>query len=161
MGLWDKIKGWLNIGGVDVKLLQYTEPLRRSNPVVTGTVLMKTKTPRRILSVEVRFIEEHTYKKNEQKKTDTTVLGSYRVPGHGSGLGYPREIKPGEELKEPFTLNVAVSKRLQDFGGVIGAVGKVGAFLGGEKVEYYLVAEADVEGTPLDPTHKVKMKVTE
>ena len=42
---------------------------------------------------------------------------------------------------------------------VLGAIGKLGAFASGEKAEYYLVAEADVESTPLDPTDRVELKV--
>jgi hypothetical protein len=52
-----------------------------------------------------------------------------------------------------------VSKRLQDHSGVLGAIGKFGAFASGGKAEYFLVAQADVEGTLLDPTDKVQLKV--
>jgi hypothetical protein len=38
MGLWSKIKGWLNIGGVSVKLWKFREPLRRSDPGLARTL---------------------------------------------------------------------------------------------------------------------------
>jgi hypothetical protein len=161
MGLWDKIKGWLNIGGVKVLLYKYTEPLRRSNPVIDGSVLLKTKSPKTVLSLEIKLIEEFTEGEGDERKTETTVLGSYHLPNHARGLGYPLELKLGEDKEEPFTLRVAIPDRLQTRGGVLGAVGKVGAFISKEKVEYYLVAEADVQGTPFDPAHKVQMKIVD
>jgi hypothetical protein len=161
MGLWGTIKGWLNIGGVKVLLWKYSEPLRKSNPVITGAVLLKTRSPKTVLSMEVRLIEEHTTGKGEERKTETTVLGRYKVPESGPGLGYPLELKPGEDREEPFTMNVAIPQRLRDQKGVVGSVSKVGAFLSNDKVEYFLVAEADVKGTPFDPTHKVPMSIVE
>jgi len=161
MGLWDKVKGWLNIGGVKVLLWKYSEPLRRSDPVITGAVLLKTKSPRTVLSVEVRLVEEHTYKKDELTKTDTTVLGTVRFPDGDSGIGYPLEMKPGEDCEQPFTLRVAMVDRLRNRSGVLGTAARVGAFLSQDRVEHYLIAEADVQGTPLDPTHKVKMPISD
>jgi hypothetical protein len=161
MGLWGRIKGWLNIGGVKVLLWKYSEPLRRADPVITGAVLLKSKSPRTVLSLDIRLVEEHTYKKDDQTKTDTTVLGRFRFPENDPGLGYPLEMKPGEDREQSFTLRVATVERLRDKAGVLGATAKIGAFLSQDRVEHYLIAEADVQGTPLDPSHKVKMPITD
>jgi hypothetical protein len=161
MGLWGKVKRWLNIGGVKVLLWKYSEPLRRSDTVITGAVLLKTKSPRTVLNVEIRLVEEHTYKKDELTKTDTTVLGTVRFPDNESGIGYPLEMKPGEDREQLFTLRVAMVDRLRNRSGVLGTAAKVGAFLSQDRVEHYLIAEADVQGTPLDPTHKVNMPISE
>jgi len=161
MGLWATIKGWLNIGGVDVKLWKYTEPLRLSNPVITGSVLLKTKTPKTLLTLEVKVIEVHTFKKDDETKTETTVLGNYRVPEYDPGLGYPLELQPGENKEEPFKLTVSVPDRLRHRGGVLGTVGKVGAFLSQDRTEYFLVAEASVKGAAFYASHKVPMKIEE
>jgi hypothetical protein len=42
---------------------------------------------------------------------------------------------------------------------MLGGVGKLAAFATAEKDEYYVVAEADVKGTALDPSAKVKVAV--
>jgi hypothetical protein len=89
------------------------------------------------------------------------VLGRYHVPSQAPGLGYPLQLQPGENKEEPFTVHVALTDRLQNRGGVLGAIGKLGAFAAKEKLEYYLVATADVQGTPFDPSHKVKMKIAD
>jgi hypothetical protein len=159
--MWTKIKGWLNIGGVGVKLWKYSEPLKRSNPVITGAALLKTKSDKTILKTEFKFIEEVSSGSGENRKTETNVLGRVCYPEHDPGVGYPFVLKAGEMKEQPFSLNVNASKRLRDYGGVIGAVGKLAAFAGSEKVEFFLVATADVQGTPFDPSHKVKMKITD
>ncbi|HZT78887.1 MAG TPA: hypothetical protein VFA26_01590 [Gemmataceae bacterium] len=46
-------------------------------------------------------------------------------------------------------------------GGVPGAVGKLGAFARGEKLEYHLVAVCDVKGTPLDPSDRVAVTMVD
>jgi hypothetical protein len=45
----------------------------------------------------------------------------------------------------------------------MGLLGKIKGWLNiaGVKVEYFLVAEADVQGTPFDPTHRVPMAIVE
>lgn len=161
MGLLDTIKGWFNIGGVKVVIWKYDEPLKKSYPVINGEVIIRSKSNKTILSLEVKLVEEFTSGKGEDRRTETKVLGSYKVPGNAPGVGYPLELKPGVEVKEPFTLNFTLSNRLQNFSGVLGAVGKVSGFLSNETLEFYLVAVADVKGTAFDPTHKVKMKIAE
>jgi hypothetical protein len=161
MGLWSTIKGWLNIGGVKVLLWKYTEPLKLSDPVITGAVLLKAKSPRTILALEVKVVEVHTFKEDDQEKEETEELGNYRVPDDEPGLGYPLELKPGENQEEPFSLTVDVPDRLRHKGGVLGKAGKVGAFFASDKLEYFLIAEASVKGAAFATRHKVRIKVVE
>ncbi len=155
MGLWDTIKGWLNIGGVKVLLWKYKEPLSRSDPVISGAVLLKSKSPKTVLSLEVRVVEEYTTGKAEERVTDTLVLGSF----HASALGYPLELQAGEDKEEPFSFSVAFPERMQDAGGVVGTFGKVSAFMSQDQAVYYLIAEASVKGVSFCPSHKVKLKI--
>ena len=163
MGLWAKVKGWLNIGGVDVKLWKYTEPLSKSNPVLRGAVLLKTKTDKVLKGVEVKVVEELTTTEEEdgekKKKTKTKVLGSAKFPDHEPGLGYPFELKAGENKEQAFTVNVTLTTQLQNMGGVIGGLGKLAAFAASEKLEYFLVAEASVQGAVFKPSDKQKLKI--
>src|SRR3954447_1464481 len=119
MGLWTKVKGWLNIGGVKVLLWKYTEPLSRKNPVINGAVLLKTKSDKTVTALEVKVVEEYTCTKGEgdkRKETDTTVLGSARFPRPDDpGVGYPVELKAGEQKEQPFKVTVSMTKRLQDY----------------------------------------------
>jgi hypothetical protein len=163
MGLLGKIKGWLNVGGVKVLLWKYTEPLSRSDPVMSGAVLLKSKTDKTVNSLEVKVVEEFTKTEGEgeakRSKTETTVLGAARFPEHDSGLGYPLELKGGENREQPFTIRVAMTERLQHAGGVLGGIGKLAAWAAKEKLEYFLVAEARVKGAALAATDKHKLKL--
>ncbi len=163
MGLWAKIKGWLNIGGVKVLLWKYNEPLSKSSPVISGGVLLKTKSDKTVTSLEVKVIEEFTTTEGEgddkKSKTKTTVLGSTKFPGHDAGVGYPLDLKAGENKEQPFTVNVSLTDRLQNFGGVLGGVGKLAAWAAKEKLVYFLVAEARVKGSAFATTDKKKLKI--
>ena len=163
MGLLSTIKGWLNIGGVKILLWKYTEPLSRSNPVIEGSVLLKTKSDKMVTSLEVKVVEEITEEEEEdgekKKVTTTNVLGSYKFPDREPGLGYPLELKAGQNQEQPFIVHVALTDRLRDHIGVLGGLGKLAAFASGEKVEYYLVAEAKVKGAAFNTTAKEKLKV--
>ena len=109
MGLWSTIKGWLNIGGVKVLLWKYTEPLQKSSPIIEGDVLLKSQSDKTVLSVSVSLIEEFTKGTGEEKNTETSTLGRIGFPEHDPGLGYPLELKAGENQEQPFTLPIALS----------------------------------------------------
>jgi hypothetical protein len=74
-------------------------------------------------------------------------------------------IQPGFDLKanESKTLDMEltynIEKSLADMGGVLGAIGKVGAFLSSDKEEYFVVAQADVKGAAISPSDWVAVKV--
>jgi len=163
MGLWTTIKGWLNIGGVQVLLWKYTEPLSRSNPVITGAILLKTKSDKTVLSLEVRVVEEFTQTEGEgedkQTKTKRTVLGSVKFPDRDPGIGYPLDLKPGKNRQQPFTVQVALIDRLQHAVGRLGSLGKVAALLAQERAEYFLIAEARVQGAAFATADKKNIKI--
>ena len=48
---------------------------------------------------------------------------------------------------------------MQNAGGVVGGIGKFVAFMGREKVEYFLIAEASVKGAAFVTTHKKKLEI--
>lgn len=163
MGMWATIKGWMNIGGVKVLLWKYTEPLSRANPVISGAVLLKTKSDKTVTALEVKVIEELTKTEgsgeDKKTKTETTVLGSVKFPGNDSGIGYPLELKPDDKKEQPFTLHVAVTQRLQNYSGVLGGIGKLAAWGAGEKVAYFIVAEASVKGAAFATADKQKLSI--
>ena len=163
MGLWSTIMGWFS-SGVKVLLWKYSEPLSKSNPVVTGSVLVKSSALKTIVSLEVKVIEEHTYTvedgEEKKKETKTSVLGSVKFPSSNNpGQDFPREVKAGEEFEQAFTVHVAVNDRLR--GHATSTAGKMFSFAVGDKTEYFLVAEAGVKGTAFGPSDKKKLPIAE
>ncbi len=65
------------------------------------------------------------------------------------------DIKEGEEKKVEFTLPFELMKskndQMKDSGGVVGALGSLGAFMDNEKSVYMIVATADVDAASIDP----------
>jgi len=163
MGLWSTIKGWLNIGGVKVKLEGCPDTLSKSNPTMSGKVQLQTKSDKTILGLEVKVIEEFTTTEgsgdSKRSVTKTSVLGSVKFPGNQAGIGFPLELKNGDSKEQTFTFSFALNDRLQNWGGVMGGLGKAMSFMGGDKLEYYLVAEASVKGAAFATSDRKKLKV--
>jgi len=162
MWLWDKIKSWLNIGGVTVLLWKYTEPISKSVPLMKGAVLLKTKSPQRVKSLEVRVVEEYTWQKEvngeKRNQTDTIVMGSMKFPDFDDGIGYPLDLKPDENKEQTFEFTMFLTDRLQNTGGVVGGLAKAASWLASEKIEYYIIAEAVVDGAMFATQDKKKIE---
>jgi hypothetical protein len=154
MGFWDTIKGWLNIGGVSVKLQGVSPTVSKAGHEIPGKVALTTKSDKHVLKLQYQLVLERTTGRGDDKKTEEVVLGE-------SSMAQPFDIKTGETKTYEFVIPYSMEKSLQDMGGVLGAVGKLGAFASAEKLEYFVVAKADVKGTPFDPTDKVSVKVVD
>lgn len=153
MGLLDKIKGWLNIGGVKVKL-DVAPQVSRSQSELPGKVTLTTKDDKHVLKLNYKLIEERTTGSDDEEETEETILGQVT-------MSEPFDIKGGETRELDFVIGYAIKERLADKKGMMGAVGKLGSFAAGEELKYYVVAECDVKGTALDPSDKREVQVVE
>lgn len=155
MGFFQTIKNKLGIGGVSVKL-QVPAQVAKSAGKVEGKIILTSKSEQQVVSLKVRFLEEFTTGRGDDKKTKEFELGIVKIP-----QGFT--IKAGETKEIPFSLPFAIIKsdmdELKDKGGALGAIGKLGAFAGGEKSEYFVEADADVKSAALDPSDKKGIKL--
>jgi hypothetical protein len=75
------------------------------------------------------------------------------------------DMKEGETKVMPFLLNYRIEKRLQDQGGVLGALGKAAAlgaiFADKDEEEYLVRAMCDVKGTVLDPGDSIAVALVD
>jgi len=113
-------------------------------------VSLISKSDQHVLDLKFKFVEEKTTGRGDDEETKETVLGS-------SVLNDAFDIKTGESKTFDFSISYAYDAKLADKGGVLGAVGKLGAFAAKEKLEYYVIAECDVKGTPFDPSDRSKV----
>ena len=150
MGFLDTVKGWLNIGGVKVKLQGVNPRVSRSGNQITGTVLLTSKGDKQVLKMAYKFIMKKTTGHGDERKVKDFTLAQVIKEE-------PFEIKTGESKTLEFAIPYSLEKALKDQGGFLGTVGKFGAFASGEKDEYFVVAECDVKGTALDPSDKVEV----
>jgi hypothetical protein len=154
LGFLDTVKGWLNIGGVKVKLQDVNPRVSRSGSQITGKVLLTSKGDKQVLKLAYKFVMKKTTGRGEDRKVkDFTLAQVIREE--------PFEIKTGESKTLEFSVPYSLEKSLKDQGGVLGTVGKIGAFATGEKEEYFVVAECDVKGTALDPSDQVEVTLVD
>lgn len=152
MGFISTIKGWLNIGGVSVKLEGVDPKISTGQHEISGKAILTTKSDKQVLSVTCQVVNEHTYKKDDEKKTDTHVLGEQQFRE-----GF--EMKTGETREIPFTISYFLKEKMRHAGGALGGMAKLGAMAMGDSDSYALVVTCDVKGTPLDPSAKVELKL--
>jgi sporulation-control protein spo0M len=155
MGFFQTIKNKLGIGGVKVKL-EVPGQVAKDAGSVSGKVILTSKSDQEIVELEVKMIEEYTTGRGEDKKTKEFTLGEVKVP-----CGFT--IKAGETKEVAFTLPFEILKssndRLKEKGGVMGAMGSIGAFANNEKSEYFVDADVDVKSAALDPSDKKEIKL--
>ena len=62
MGLWSTLAGWFGGTGVKALLWKYSEPLKRSAPVITGAVLLILTPIARVIISVYAFAVDRDYK---------------------------------------------------------------------------------------------------
>lgn len=156
MGFFQTIKNKLGVGGVSVALVTPGQ-VAKSDGIITGKVILTTKSEQELVKLSVKLIEEFTTGRGDDKKTKEFELGRFSLNLNNAA------IKPGDEAEHPFSFPFELlrsnNEDLAGRGGALGALGKLGSFANNEKSEYFLVAEADVKSTALDPSDKKPVKL--
>ncbi|MCE9606711.1 MAG: sporulation protein [Planctomycetia bacterium] len=152
MGFLQTVKNWLNIGGVSVKLQGVNPRISRSGRSLDGRVVLTSKGEKLVLSLTYRLIMKVTKKKHDADEKEETQHTLSEIV-HDEQF----EMTTGETKTIPFSLPYVFEERLQDRGGFLGTLGKLGAFANDEKEEYFLTALCDVKGTALDPMARVDL----
>ncbi|MCW3127150.1 MAG: hypothetical protein JWO03_2808 [Bacteroidetes bacterium] len=154
MSFIKKIKQFLGIGTVSVKLA-VPASFKVSDSSISGSVNITGKSDQKIKSIDIKMEEIYTKGKGDDKEVTTFELGKVV-------LNQAFDIKEGEVIAKTFDLPFALLKstndHLKEKGGVMGGLGKVGAFLDAEKSEYQIVVSVDVIGAKLDPNDIAKIK---
>lgn len=170
MGLLEKVKGWLNIGGVKLKITKAANPFHYDDTTMSGQFVLTTKSDKTILLTKAEFFQETTTMKGDEKKTSRTEIGSQSTDRYLVNPDYPFELAAGESRELSFLIidiNMdGMLGRMSEKGGVLGAVGKFGKLAGkltadsSAQIRYFLEVTADVKGTPFDPSDKIEIHVT-
>ena len=75
MGFLDTIKGWFNIGGVKVKLIEVPGTVSKTGNDLAGKVELTSKSDKHVLKMTYQLVEEHTTGRGDDAETKTDVLG--------------------------------------------------------------------------------------
>jgi hypothetical protein len=153
MGFFDKIKGWLNIGGPKVAVNAVDQPITGMAGTIIGVATVTSTREAKITSITTRFIVEETTGTGEDKETESatiaeeTTKGDITVEAGGSHM-----------------TDISLADKLAAKGGLLGAVGKISKMAGklGEKgvKDYYVEVECDVAGTAFDPSDRLVVSAT-
>ena len=152
MGFFDKIKGWLNIGGVKVKIEGLNPSVKKSESQLSARVVLTTKSDKQVLGLTYKFMLRRTKGSGDQKEVKEFTVGT-------ASSSESFELKAGETKTIDFTIPYGLDKTLADMRGVLGGIGKLAAFASGEKLEYYVSATAKVKGAAFDPSDTVWVTV--
>ena len=151
MGFMDTVKGWFNIGGVKVKIDGLNKTIPKSGFKLNAKVNLTTKSDKTVNKVVYKFLLKKTTGSGEEKKTKEYIIAESIQPGF--------DLKANESKTLDMELTYNIEKTLADMGGVLGAIGKVGAFLSSDKEEYFVVAQADVKGAAISPSDWIAVKL--
>lgn len=147
MAFLNKVKGFLNIGGVKVKLTDYENPFPIGDTGYKGKFEFTSKSDRKVLSSTVRLYAEYNRKdKDGNNITEKIEIAKETDDGsdevYGRSFQYPVEIKEGETIKDAFCL--ILNSSIKD-------VLEKNNLLNRKGVDINIEVDLDVEGTPLDP----------
>jgi hypothetical protein len=158
MGFFDKVKGFLNVGGPKVAILEINQPISGKVGVVSGIAKVSTTRAAKIVKFTQKFVRVTTTGTGDEKQVDTTIIAENEQV-------LDVEVKETEPCSLPIHIAYDASTmadRMANKGGMMGALGKVGQFASGLQAkgieDYFIEVGVDVVGTPLDPTAKMAVR---
>jgi hypothetical protein len=160
MGFFDKIKGWLNIGGPKVAVNAVDQPITGMAGTIIGVATVTSTREAKITSITTRFIVEETTGTGEDKETESATITEETTKGDitvEAGGSHMIDISLAYDT-------AGLADKLAAKGGLRGAVGKISKMAGklGEKgvKDYYVEVECDVAGTAFDPSDRLVVSAT-
>ena len=155
MAIFSKIMQFFGAGTVKVSL-ETSGEVQRASGMCPGKITLVAKSDQEVISVNVKLVEVWQIGKGESRTMKEFELGKSQVSDK-------IVMKSGEVLTFEFSLPFStINSRNDDYkekGGVVGALGKVGSLLDGEKSNFWLTATADVRGAAFDPNDTKQIKL--
>ncbi|MBK8563774.1 MAG: sporulation protein [Saprospiraceae bacterium] len=153
--MFGKVKKWLGIEGVKVELM-LPEMVFEEVEAVSGQLVFHSKNQQVVKSVHLKMIEKYSRGRGQEKLVDEYLLGEIT-------LRQRIEVPADEPIAVDFTLPFSLQKsKVDEFGeknflteGLVSLAKKLQAVDSSFRIE----AEADVEGTALNPFDKKLVKL--
>ena len=150
-----KIKKVLGIEGVKVELI-LDIPVDKKNQKISGELKFTTKTKGKVNGITIKLIEKYSRGRGKSKLVDEYTVAMLE-------MNDSFEITPEEIIEIPFSMDyeIALSEmdKMQKESFMRRPVIFIAKFIKQVKSEYSVVAEADVQGTTLNPFDKVLVKL--
>ncbi|MDX1666876.1 MAG: hypothetical protein R3350_06595 [Saprospiraceae bacterium] len=150
-----KVKKWLGIEGVKLELL-IPDEIDENAGLLSGRIRFMSMNPQKVVMIKVAMIERYVRGRGDEKRTDEYQLGE-------TEMNQIIEIPEGEAVEVDFELPFQVVKsemdELEDRNFFLGGLVKAAKYLRNVKSQYFVEAEAKVEGTALNPFDKQRIEI--
>lgn len=153
--MFGKVKKWLGIEGVKLELILPDFAFKEVG-ALSGKILFYSKNAQTVKSIRIVMIEKYKRGRGKEKLIDEYELGEIT-------LSDVFEVPENEALEVEFTLPFSLLKSEMDALGdkniLTGGLVKVAKMIRNVNSQFYVLAEAKVEGTALDPFDKQMIEV--
>ena len=153
--MFGKVKKWLGIEGVKVELV-LPEMAFEEVGAVSGQLVFHSKNPQVVRSVKLKMVEKYSRGRGQEKLVDEYLLGEITLQQR---IEVPEEVPIGIEFTLPFQLQKSNIDEFGDKNILTGGLVSLAKKLQSVSSEYRIEAEADVEGTALNPFDKRNIKL--
>ncbi|MBI5913817.1 MAG: sporulation protein [Bacteroidetes bacterium] len=153
--MFGKVKKWLGIEGVKVELI-LPEMVFEEVGAVSGQLVFHSKNTQTVTSVRLKMMEKYSRGRGKEKLVDEYLLGESTLQQR---IEVPAEVPLAVEFTLPFQLS---KSNVDDFGNknfLTGGLVLLAKKLSNVHSEYRIEAEADVEGTALNPFDRKVVKL--
>jgi hypothetical protein len=145
-----KVKRWLGIEGVKLEL-DIPEKVDASEGRINGRILFFSQNEQTVKKVKIVLVERYARGRGKDKLVDEYQLGELLID-------LSRNIPADTVIEVPFSLPFTIIESEMDELGnqnfILGGAVKAAKWLNKVKSSFRLEAEAQVEGTVLDPFDK-------
>ncbi len=161
MGFMDTIKKFFGWHGVTTEFtrIEKQDPTGEVTFPITDSVMkaniqINSAGPGKILSTTLKFMVMHQTETEGQKRVvfgeDSNTSGTF-----ADEIPFPHEMSGGDSIKDGFIITgVDIPAKLEKLG-----FPDFNAAINDPSLEFYLLAEVDVEGSPFDPEAKKHIKL--
>jgi sporulation-control protein spo0M len=153
--MFGKVKKWLGIEGVKVELL-LPEMAFEEVGAVSGQLVFHSKNEQVVRSVNLKMIEKYSRGRGQDKLMDEYLLGEITLQQR---FVVPADEPLGVDFTLPFKLQKSNVDEFGDKNFLTGGLVSFAKKLQAVNSDYRIEAEADVEGTALNPFDRKAIKL--
>lgn len=153
--MFGKVKKWLGIEGVKVELV-LPEMAFESVSAVSGQLVFHSKNDQVVRSVNLKLIEKYSRGRGQERLVDEYLLGEIKLVQR---IEVAAEVPIAVDFTLPFKLKKSNVDEFGDKNFLTGGLISIAKKLQSVNSEFRVEAEADVEGTALNPFDRKMIKI--
>jgi sporulation-control protein spo0M len=153
--MFGKVKRWLGIEGVKIEMI-LPDQVSGASGVIEGKLKFESMHPQTVTRIKLTLTEKYIRGRWKNKLTDQYKLAEVEL---NEDIEVPAHEVILIDFELPFTLVKSDMDELGDKNFVFKKLVDTAKALKNVKSEYYIEAEAEVNGTALNPFDKQQIKI--